>query len=177
MTVYNLGNVTPDFADAGSVWIAPDASVIGKVILGANVGIWFGAVLRGDNDPIEIGDDTNIQEHTVIHTDLGYPVKVGKGCTIGHKALLHGCTIGDNSLVGMGAIILNGATIGKNCLVGAGALITEGKSFPDGSLILGSPAKAVRQLDDAAIEALRKSAAHYVENARRFKAELVIANP
>lgn len=170
MTAYRLGGRAPGFGD--SVWIAPNASVIGTVTLGANVGVWFGAVLRGDNEAIDIGDDTNIQEHTMVHTDPGFPVTVGKGCTIGHRALIHGCTIGDNTLIGMGAIILNGARIGNNCLIGAGALVTEGKSFPDGSLILGSPAKVVRELDEKAIAGLRASAANYVANAKRFKNDL-----
>jgi len=170
MTAYTLGGRAPSFGD--SVWIAPDTNVIGNVTLGANVGVWFGAVLRGDNEPIDIGEDTNLQEHTIVHTDPGFPVMVGKGCTIGHRALLHGCTIGSNTLIGMGAIILNGARIGNNCLVGAGALVTEGKSFPDGSLIIGSPAKAVRELDEKTIAGLRSSAANYVANAKRFRDEL-----
>jgi carbonic anhydrase/acetyltransferase-like protein (isoleucine patch superfamily) len=165
---YALDGVTPEMEDEASNWIAPDASVIGAVTLGREVGIWFGAVLRGDNERITIGAGSNVQEHTVMHTDIGYPLTVGEGCTIGHRAMLHGCTIGDNSLIGMGAIVLNGARIGNNCLVGAGALVTEGKSFPDGSLIVGSPAKAVRELDADAIERLKWSAAHYVENGRRF---------
>lgn len=172
MPLYALDGARPDFEDEATVWIAPDASVIGRVTIGRNVGIWFGAALRGDTEPIRIGDDTNVQEHAIMHTDPGCPLTIGKGCTIGHRALLHGCTIGDNSLIGMGAIVLNRARIGNNCLVGAGALVTEGKEFPDGSLIVGSPAKAVRVLDEAAIERLRMSAAHYVGNARRFKAGL-----
>lgn len=168
MPIYALDGESPEFDDRASNWIAPDATLIGRVRLGRNAGVWFGAVIRGDNEPIVIGEDTNVQEHTVMHTDPGFPLTIGKGCTIGHKAMLHGCVIGDNSLIGMGAIVLNGAKIGKNSLVGAGALVTEGKEFPDGSLIVGSPAKAVRQLDDAAIARLRGSAAHYVANALRF---------
>lgn len=168
MPVYALDGAKPSFADEASTWVAPDATLIGRLDIGRNVGIWFGAVLRGDNEPISIGDDTNVQEHTVMHTDMGFPLTVGRGCTIGHRAVVHGCRIGDNSLIGMGAIVLNGAQIGNDCLVGAGALVTEGKSFPDRSLILGSPAKAVRTLDDEAVEMLRASAQHYVENARRF---------
>ena len=129
-------------------------------------------MIRGDNEPIDIGAGTNVQEHTVMHTDPGFPLTIGDGCTIGHRAMLHGCTIGDNSLIGMGAIVLNGAKIGKNCLVGAGALVTEGKEFPDNSLIVGSPARVVRTLDEGAVAGLRASAAHYVENGRRFKAGL-----
>ena len=172
MPVYTLDGVAPEIEDDDAVWIAPDASVIGKVRLARDAGIWFGAVLRGDNEFIAIGKGSNIQELCMLHTDPGYPLTVGEGCTIGHRAILHGCTIGNNSLVGMGAIVLNGARIGDNCLVGAGALVTEGKSFPDGSLIVGAPAKAIRQLDDAAIAGLRKSAELYVANGRRFRAGL-----
>lgn len=173
MPIYAIEGVSPEFEDEASVWLAPDASLIGRVRLGANVGIWFGAVIRGDNEAITIGPDTNVQEHTVMHTDPGFPLTVGRGCTIGHRAILHGCTIGDNSLIGMGATILNGARIGDNSLVGAGALVTEGKEFPAGSLIVGAPAKVVRALDEAAIAMLRRSAAHYVANARRFSKALV----
>lgn len=169
MPVYALDGIEPAFDDRDSNWIAPDASLIGKVRLGRNAGVWFGAVLRGDMEAIEIGEDSNVQEHAMLHTDPGFPLNVGKGCTIGHRAILHGCTIGDNSLVGMGAIVLNGAKIGANCLVGAGALVTEGKIFPDNSLIVGSPAKAVRELDAAATERLALSAAHYVRNGQRFR--------
>ncbi|KAB2869765.1 MAG: gamma carbonic anhydrase family protein [Bauldia sp.] len=172
MPVYSLDGIAPQLADEDSIWIAPDAHVIGKVSLGSEVGIWFGAVLRGDNERITIGARSNVQEHTVMHTDPGFALTVGEGCTVGHRAMLHGCTVGDNSLIGMGAIVLNGARIGRNCLVAAGALVTEGKEFPDNSLIVGSPAKVVRELDGAAIERLRMSAQVYVVNARRFKAGL-----
>jgi carbonic anhydrase/acetyltransferase-like protein (isoleucine patch superfamily) len=169
MPLHTIDGIAPELEDAASIWIAPDAQVMGRVRLGRNCGVWFGAVLRGDNEPIAVGDDSNIQELTVIHTDPGFPVTVGRGCTIGHRAILHGCTIGDNSLVGMGAIILNGARIGRNSLVGAGALVTEGKEFPDNSLIVGSPAKVVRELDQTAIAGLTRSAEGYVANARRFR--------
>lgn len=172
MPLYTIDDIAPTIEDEDTVWVAPDAVVIGRVTLGSEVGIWFGSVLRGDNEPIVIGARSNVQEHTVMHTDPGYPLRVGQGCTIGHRAILHGCTIGDNSLVGMGATILNGAVIGQNCLVGAGALVTENKVFPDNSLIVGSPAKVVRTLDDAAIARLKVSAAHYVANARRFRSGL-----
>ncbi|TPI20685.1 gamma carbonic anhydrase family protein [Mesorhizobium sp. B3-2-1] len=172
MPLYAIDGTEPSFADADSNWIAPDATLIGDIRIGRNAGFWFGAVIRGDNEPIIIGADTNVQEHTVMHTDPGFPLTIGQGCTIGHRATLHGCTIGDNSLIGMGAILLNGARIGKNSLVGAGALVTEGKEFPDNSLIVGSPAKAIKVLDDAAVERLRASAAHYVANGQRFKAGL-----
>jgi carbonic anhydrase/acetyltransferase-like protein (isoleucine patch superfamily) len=165
MPIYALDGRTPRFEDEGSNWIAPDAVLIGAIDIGRNAGFWFGAVLRGDNETITIGADTNVQEHTVMHTDLGFPRSIGAGCTIGHRAMLHGCTIGDNSLIGMGAIVLNGAKIGKNSLVGAGALVTEGKEFPDNSLIVGAPARVVRTLDEEAIAGLRASAAHYVANA------------
>lgn len=166
MTLYALDDQAPEI-DA-TAWVAPDAALMGKVRLGAGASVWFGAVARGDNEWIEIGDGTNIQELTMIHTDPGFPVRIGRDCTIGHKAIIHGCTIGDETLIGMGATVLNGAVIGKNCLVGAGALVTEGKTFEDGSLIIGAPARAVRQLDEAAIKGLRDSAARYAENARRF---------
>ncbi|MCA0031630.1 gamma carbonic anhydrase family protein [Mesorhizobium sp. B263B2A] len=172
MPLYAIDGTEPSFVDAGSNWIAPDATLIGNVRVGRNAGFWFGVVIRGDNEPVVIGADTNVQEHTVMHTDPGFPLTIGEGCTIGHRAVLHGCTIGDNSLIGMGAIVLNGAKIGRNCLVGAGALVTEGKEFPDNSLIVGSPAKAIRVLDDAAVARLRGSAAHYVANGKRFKAGL-----
>jgi len=168
MPIYSLDDRAPILPEPGRFWIAPDAHVIGRVRLGRDVGIWFGAVLRGDNEPIEIGEATNIQEGAVLHTDEGAPLTVGAGCTIGHRAILHGCAIGENSLVGMGATILNHARIGANCLVGANALVTEGKEFPDNSLIVGAPAKALRVLDEAAVERLRWSARNYVENWKRF---------
>ncbi|SLN26919.1 2,3,4,5-tetrahydropyridine-2,6-dicarboxylate N-acetyltransferase [Roseivivax jejudonensis] len=167
MTLYALGDKRPDVAD--DAWVAPGSHVIGHVILGARASVWFGATLRGDNEPITIGDGTNLQENTVCHTDMGFPLTIGTNCTIGHKAMLHGCTIGDNSLIGMGATVLNGARIGRNCLIGAGALVTEGKEIPDGSLVMGMPAKIVRELDAAAIQALQASALHYQDNAARFR--------
>jgi len=170
MPRYALGDHRPEIAEG--VWIAPDAHVIGDVVLGTDVGIWFGAVLRGDNETIAIDAGSNIQEGAMVHTDPGFPVSIGTGCTIGHHAIIHGCTIGDNTLIGMGATILNGAVIGNNCLVGANALVTEGKVFAEGSLIVGSPARVVRTLDEAAIAGLRRSAEHYVANARRYSKEL-----
>ncbi|MGC9418432.1 MAG: gamma carbonic anhydrase family protein [Rhodovulum sp.] len=175
MTLYTLDGIAPTLPEDGDFWVAPDANLIGKVILEAGASVWFGATLRGDNEPITVGAGTNIQENTVCHTDMGYPLVIGAGCTIGHKAMLHGCVIGENSLVGMGATILNGAKIGKNCLIGACALITEGKEIPDGSLVMGSPGKVVRQLDEAAIAGLRKSARHYQENMRRYRDGLTVA--
>lgn len=172
MPVYALDDLHPTLPAPGRFWVAPDAHVIGRVILGEDVGIWFGAVIRGDNEPITIGARTNIQEGAMLHADPGMPLTVGADVTVGHHAILHGCTVGDNALIGMGATVLNRARIGANCIVGANALVTEGKEFPDFSLIVGAPAKAVRTLDAATAEQLRSSAAHYVENARRFAAGL-----
>ena len=175
MPLFTLDGHAPEFEHRPSNWIAPDATLVGKVFLGENAGIWFGAVLRGDNELIHVGRNTNVQEHTLMHTDMGYPLTIGEGCTIGHRAMLHGCTIGENTLIGIGAIILNGAKIGRNSLVGAGALVTERKEFPDNALIVGSPARVIRTLDEAAIEQLRLSAAHYVENGRRFMRGLEVS--
>ena len=172
MGVYNLGDVAPELPGEDEYWIAPTAAVLGRVILKENASVWFGATIRGDNDPITIGEGTNIQDGSVLHTDAGVPLTIGRHVTVGHMVMLHGCTIGDESLIGIGAVILNGARIGRHCLVGAGSLVTEGKEFPDGSMILGSPAKAVRQLTPEQIEGLRLSAQHYVDNARRFRAGL-----
>ncbi|MGB8816302.1 MAG: gamma carbonic anhydrase family protein [Rhizobiaceae bacterium] len=169
MGLYELDGISPALEAPESVYLAPGAMVIGKVQIGKDVNIWPHAVVRGDNEPITIGEETNIQEHSMLHTDPGFPLVVGKGCTVGHRAILHGCVIGDNTLIGMGAIVLNGAKIGKNCLVGAGALITEGKQFPDNSLIVGSPARFVRTLDEVAEGKLQQSASHYVANGKRFK--------
>ena len=170
MTLYSLDGVSPQISDDS--WIAPDASVIGKIVIQEGASVWFGATLRGDNEEIVIGKGSNVQENSIIHTDMGYPLTVGEGCTIGHKALLHGCTIGDNTLIGMGAVILNGAKIGKNCLIGANALITENKVIPDGSLVRGSPGKVVRELDEQGIQGLRDAALNYQQNMRRFRAGL-----
>lgn len=172
MPIYALDGVAPNIADPERVWVAPDAHVIGDVTLGKDVGVWFGSVLRGDNDPLVVGARSNIQEGTMMHTDAGFPLTVGEDCTIGHHAILHGCTIGDCSLVGMGATILNGAVIGDNCLIGANALVTEGKQIPEGSLVIGAPAKVVRELSADEIAGLKASARGYVANARRFLAGL-----
>ncbi len=168
MPLYSLDGISPETPPAGSCWIAPDAHVIGKVTLAVDVGIWFGAVLRGDNERISVGARSNIQEGAMLHTDMGFPLEIGADCTIGHHAILHGCIIGGNSLIGMGATILNGAKIGRNCLVGANALVTEGKEFPDNSLIVGSPARAIRSIDAEAALRLTQSAASYVANWKRF---------
>ncbi|KQY22569.1 gamma carbonic anhydrase family protein [Rhizobium sp. Root483D2] len=174
MPLYALGTTRPAVPAQDRYWIAPDAHVIGQVEFGDDVGIWFGAILRGDNALIRIGARTNIQEGVVIHVDPGQPVTIGQGCTIGHRAIVHGCTIGDNSLIGMGATVLNGAVIGNNCLVGANALVTEGKVFPDNSLIVGAPAKAIRLLDEAAVAGLRLSADSYVKKWQLFAASLSV---
>jgi carbonic anhydrase/acetyltransferase-like protein (isoleucine patch superfamily) len=168
--IYALGAYAPE-VDA-SAWIAPGAHVIGKVALGARVGVWFGAALRGDNEWIIVGDGSNVQENCVFHTDIGFPLTIGRDCTIGHKAMLHGCTIGDGTLIGMGATVLNGAKIGKNCLIGAGALVTEGKEIADGSLVVGAPGRVVRQLDEDASARLMASARHYQERALLFRDDL-----
>jgi len=168
MTIHSLGSLAPKLPADGRYWVAPTATVIGQVTLGEGVGIWFGAVIRGDGEPIVIGADSNLQEHVTVHTDPGYPATIGQGCTIGHRAIIHGCTIGDNVLIGMGAIILNGAVIGENSLVGAGALVTERKVIPPGSLVIGAPAKVARPLSDDEIARNRQSATHYAANWRRF---------
>ncbi len=172
MPLHSLDGKSPQTPGKGPAFVAEDAQIIGDIVLGEDTGIWFGVVLRGDNEQINIGSSTNVQEHVCMHTDMGYPLTIGEGCTIGHRAMLHGCTIGENSLIGIGAIVLNGAKIGKNSLVGAGALVTENKEFPDNSLIVGAPAKAIRVLDETAIAGLRDSATHYVANAKRFAAGL-----
>lgn len=172
MTLYALDGIAPTLPDDGDYWIAPDANVIGNVVLETATSIWFGCTLRGDNDLILVGAGSNIQENSVLHTDPGFALTIGQNCTIGHKAMLHGCTIGSNTLIGMGATVLNGARIGKNCLIGAGALITEGKEIPDGSLVVGTPGKVVRELDMTAIQGLTASALHYQENMRRFRGGL-----
>jgi len=168
MPLYALDEHLPKTPEAGRFWVAPGAHVIGRVTLGTDVGIWFGAVLRADNDTITVGERTNIQENAVLHADPGFPVSIGAECIIGHHAMLHGCTVGDGALIGMGATILNGVKIGRHCLVGANALVTEGKEFPDGSLIVGSPAKAIRAVDAQTIDHIRKEALGYVAKWQRY---------
>ncbi|MFJ9991280.1 gamma carbonic anhydrase family protein [Pseudomonas putida] len=169
---YRLGDLRVEAHP--SSWAAPTATLIGKVRLQARASVWFGAVLRGDNELIDIGEDSNVQDGTVMHTDMGSPLTLGKGVTIGHNAMLHGCSVGDYSLVGINAVILNGARIGKHCIIGANALIPEGKEIPDGSLVMGSPGKVVRELTEQQKRMLEASAAHYVHNAERYARELVI---
>ncbi|WHZ10967.1 MAG: Protein YrdA [Burkholderiaceae bacterium] len=170
MAIYALDGVAPRVA--ASAWVADNAQVMGNVDLAEGVSVWFGVVIRGDTETITIGRGSNIQDLSVLHADVGLPLVVGENVTVGHKVMLHGCTIGDESLIGIGAVVLNGAKIGRHCLVGAGSLVTEGKEFPDGSMILGSPARAVRKLTPDQIAGLKWSAEHYVENARRFRAGL-----
>lgn len=165
--IYSLDGILPEIDP--SAWVAPDANLIGKVVLEAEASVWFGVTIRGDNEEIRVGRGSNVQENCVLHTDMGYPLLIGPDCTIGHKAMLHGCIIGAGTLIGMGATILNGAKIGKGCLIGAGALVTEGKEIPDGSLVMGAPGRVVRDLDAAARERLLLSASGYRANARRFR--------
>jgi carbonic anhydrase/acetyltransferase-like protein (isoleucine patch superfamily) len=172
MPLYTLDGQGPELPASGRFWIAPDAAVVGKVRLAEDASVWFGCVLRGDNEWISIGARSNVQDSCVMHTDPGFPLDIGDDCTIGHRAILHGCVIGGRSLIGMGATILNGARVGANCLVGANALITEGKVFPDGVLIVGAPARVARTLDAEAIERFGRAAPGYVLNHRRYAAGL-----
>ena len=170
--IYSLDGIEPKIA--GSAWVAQGAHVMGNIELMEKSSVWFNAVLRGDNELIQVGEGSNVQDGAILHTDPGFPLVIGKNCTIGHQAILHGCILGNNTLVGMGATILNGAKIGNNCLIGAGALITEGKEIPDGSLVVGAPAKIVRKLSDEAIDGLTKSAMKYQNNAERYKIGLKV---
>jgi carbonic anhydrase/acetyltransferase-like protein (isoleucine patch superfamily) len=170
MAIYQLGDAAP--AIDPSAYIADSANIIGKVSIGAGASVWFGVTIRGDNEPIAIGENSNVQENCILHTDMGSPLTIGKNVTVGHQAMLHGCTIGDGALIGIQAVILNGAVIGKNCLIGAGALVTEGKNFPDNSLIIGTPAKVVRTLSEEEIANLHGNSANYVERGQFFKPNL-----
>jgi len=170
MAIYQLDDIAPTIAP--TAWVADSAQVIGNVELGDGASVWFGAVLRGDNERLTVGAGTNIQDGTVVHSDHGFPVTLGANVTVGHQVMLHGCSVGDGSLIGIQAVVLNGAKIGRNCLVGAGSLVTEGKEFPDGSMIMGTPAKVVRQLTPEQIGALQQGAPHYVANARRYRTGL-----
>ena len=173
MSLYRLGDKQPQLPPSDRYWIAPSAHVIGDVRLGLDVSVWFNAVIRGDNDPISIGERTNIQDGAVLHSDDGIPLKIGEGVTVGHQAMIHSCVIGDNSLIGIGAVILARAIIGKDTIVGAGALIPEGKVFPNGVLLVGSPARVIRELTIEQIDRLSGSATHYVENWQRYRRDLV----
>ena len=172
MAVYRFEDWQPDLPTDGNFWIAENATVLGNVRLGQEASIWFGAVLRGDNEPIDLGARTNVQDLCMIHTDPGFPASIGEDCTIGHRAILHGCTIDSNTLIGMGAIILNGASVGRNCVIGAGALIAENKVIPDNSLVVGSPGRVVRSIDDTAAKQLTASAAVYVAKWKRYSGGL-----
>src|SRR5277367_109406 len=172
MTAYRLGDREPTLPPGGEYWIAPNATVSGNVTLKKNASVWFGAVLRGDNDPIVVGENSNVQDNSVLHTDLGKPLTIGANVTIGHMVMLHGCQIGDGSLIGIGSIVLNGVKIGKNCIIGASTLITEGKEIPDNSMVMGSPGKVVRTLTDEQAAGFAAGALHYVANWKRFKAGL-----
>ncbi len=172
MSLYSLDNVSPGTSDDGAWWVAPSANVIGEVILESNASVWFGAVLRGDLEPIRVGENSNIQDNCVLHTDPGFPMTIGRDCTVGHLAMLHGCTIGDGSLIGIGATVLNGAKIGKSCLIGAHSLIPEGKDIPDRSLVMGMPGKVVRQLSEEEAAGLVEPAQRYVLNWQRYRSEL-----
>ena len=174
MSVYSLGDATPELPADDEYWIAPTAAVMGRVILRRNASVWWGATLRGDNDPIEIGENSNVQDGSVLHTDTGSPLTIGANVTVGHMVMLHGCTIGDNTLVGIGSIILNGARIGKNCLIGANCLITEGKEIPDNSVVMGAPGKIVREVSPEQARVLEASAHHYVENWKRYRTGLSV---
>ena len=168
MAIYELDGDGPDLPAGNRCWVADSAAVIGRVRLRTDASVWFGSVLRGDNEWIEIGERTQIQDNATLHTDPGFPITIGKDCVIGHNVILHGCTVASNSLIGMGAIVLNGARIGKNCLVGAGALVTEDKEFPDGSLIVGAPARVVRALDEKAMQGIARAADNYVKRWQRY---------
>lgn len=172
MPIYELDGRQPEFPQNDEYWVAPTAVLIGAVRMDAMSSIWFGSVLRGDNELIHLGENSNIQENCVLHTDMGYPLTIAENCTIGHKVMLHGCTVRKNSLIGMGATVLNGAVIGENSLVGANSLVTEGKEFPDNSLIMGSPAKVVGTIDDAMAARMKQGAEFYVKNWQKFKSGL-----
>lgn len=173
MAVYKLGDIAPTLPENGAYWVADSAAVLGNVILRENASVWYGATLRGDNDPITIGENSNIQDGSVLHTDHGCPLTIGPNVTVGHMVMLHGCTIGEETLIGIGSTILNNAKIGKNCIIGAHSLIPEGKEIPDNSLVMGAPGKVVKEISEQQIAVIKLSAVHYVENWKRHKAELV----
>lgn len=172
MPLYAIADAVPQTPGSGNFWVAPSAQVMGRVILKENASVWYGAVIRGDNDPIEIGENSNIQDGSILHTDIGFPLTVGRNVTVGHRVMLHGCTIGDGSLIGIGSTLLNGVKIGKNCIIGAHTLLTEGKEIPDNSLVVGSPGRVIRTHGEDVAELLKASADHYVENWKKHAAEL-----
>ncbi len=170
MALYKIDGITVELPQADEVWVAPNAVLIGNVKLGSHASVWFGAIIRGDNDLIEIGARTNIQDGCVLHTDKGFPMVIGEGCTLGHMAMVHGCTVGPNTLIGIGATVLNGVKIGANCIIGAHSLIPEGKEIPDNSLVVGTPGRVVRQLEQKDADQLKHLAQHYVDNSARYRA-------
>ena len=172
MTIYAVGDLRPEIHE--DTWVAPNATIVGQVVLEEAVGVWFGATIRADHEIIRVGKGSNVQENVVMHIDTGFPLTIGENCTIGHKALLHGCTIGNNTLIGMGASVMNGAKVGNNCLIGAGALVTEGKEIPDGSLVLGAPGRVVRSLEKADLQGMTAAALHYQAHMRLFRTELEV---
>ena len=172
MAIYTLDGIAPEFPGTGHFWVAPSADLMGRVRLKQDASVWFNAVLRGDNEWIEVGEGSNVQDGCVLHTDMGAPLTIGRNCTVGHQAMLHGCTIGDNTLIGMGAIVLNHTKVGRNCLIGANALIPEGREIPDNSLVVGAPGKVIRVLDEEAAAKLTQAAENYVRNWKRFAAGL-----
>lgn len=173
MTAYELDGVAPSFPDDGSHWVAPGTALVGDIALGRNVSIWFGTVIRGDNEPVAIGEGSNVQDNCVLHTDIGFPLTIGRDCTIGHLAMLHGCEIHDHALVGMGATVLNGARVGRNSVVGACSLVTEGKIVPDNALFMGAPARFVRWIEEDERDGFLEAARHYRDNIRRYRQGLV----
>jgi carbonic anhydrase/acetyltransferase-like protein (isoleucine patch superfamily) len=172
MAAYELGNDAPTFPESGNYWIAPNATLIGKCVLHENASVWFNVVMRGDNEPITIGENSNIQDGAVLHNDAGIPLTIGKNVTVGHLAMLHGCEIGDNTLIGIGAVVLNHAKIGKNCIIGAKTIIAEGKIIPDNSLVVGAPGRIIRAVNEQQVQFLTASALHYVENWKRYRDSL-----
>jgi carbonic anhydrase/acetyltransferase-like protein (isoleucine patch superfamily) len=169
MAIYEIDGTRPTLPESGSYWVADNAQVMGNVVMKENASVWYGAVLRGDNDPITIGENSNIQDDSVLHTDVGCPLTIGRDVTVGHMVMLHGCTIGEETLIGIGSTILNNAKIGKNCIIGAHTLIPEGKVIPDNSLVMGAPGKVVKEISDHQIQVIRMSAVHYVENWKRHR--------
>lgn len=172
MAIYELDGAKPELPASGNYWVAESAEVMGRVVLKENASVWYGCVLRGDNDPIIVGENSNIQDLSVLHTDIGFPITIGANVTVGHRVILHACTIGDDTLIGMGSTILNRAKIGRNCIIGANSLISEGKEIPDNSLVMGAPGKVVKEVSPQQVQMIRLSALHYVENWQKHQAKL-----